>query len=126
MTRRGALDTSNPGFVQPPVLYKDAILHQIDLSLTMFTNHQLTDVAPNVKTERFTIPKSLKKIVIPNVAPYTNAELLMTKDQWNEAWPHFIIAVAGALGSNFGEMFQGYYNFMKRDRFLFTGFQCPF
>jgi len=36
----------------------------------MFTYDHLSNVAPNIKTEKFTIPSNLTKIVIPDTKPY--------------------------------------------------------
>jgi hypothetical protein len=108
------LDSSSSSRAQVPKLYTDALKHKIFLPLSMFTYDHLTDVAPNIKTEKFVIPSSLTKIIIPDVKPYLPLEGQMPKAEWDNAWSRFVDAISSACGVQFGKMFQSWYHACKQ------------
>ena len=80
----------------------------------MFTYDHLTAIAPNIKTEKFVIPSSLMKIIIPDVKPYLPLEDQMPKAEWDNAWDRFIGAISSACGEQYGRMFQDWYQACKQ------------
>ena len=108
------LDSSSSSQAQVPKLYANALKHKIFLPLTMFTYDHLTAIAPNIKTEKFVIPSSLAKIIIPDVKPYLPLEDQMPKAEWDNAWDRFIGTISSACGEQYGRMFRNWYQACKQ------------